>query len=296
MMKFLKTIVGLAGVVLFIALITFTGSYMFFYDSFDDLSADYRLAKRAVKLELFNRGYLEEISQDDFRYIYQKKCYRQCHGEAAMITAVLSPAGWFQVVERMRLKENVKISGREADVIIKYLEQNYPTTKSGFSYEVRKEVHNAVWRHDLGQGDIYSDVIYVTPEYLQSIGAEHLIDEYDLKNYHVFITSFSVHEGEVELFNLDKVAVMRSGGREIKSTPFWILRFQTADKHHFEAVVRFARKGDPPIVDENSKEFELVLKNIGGEPERVLKWELPIAYPPEVLKNQETAQNEKVVS
>lgn len=287
-MRLLKAIAGLAGVLLFLALFAIAGAYLFLYDSLDDLSADMGLAKRAIKLELFNRGYLEEISQDDFRYIYQKKCYRQCHGEAAMITAVLSPAGWFQVVERMRVKENVEITGREADVIIKYLEQNYPTVTSGFSYEVRKKVHDAVWRHDMGQGDIYCDVIYVTPEYLNSIGAEHLIDEYELDKYHVFITSFSVHDGEVELFDLDKVVVMRSGGREIKSTPFWMLRFQTADKHHFEAVVRFDKKGRPPIVDGGSKEFELVLKGVGGPDERVLRWNLPIAYPSELLEKRET--------
>ena len=284
-MRFLKTIVGLAGVVVFIALFTIAGAYLFLYESINDLNADLTLAKRAIKLELFNRCYLEEITQDDIRHVYQKRCYRQCHGEAAMITAVLSPAGWFQVVERMRLKEKVEITGREVDVIIKYLEQNYPTTKSAFSYEVRKKVHNAVWRHDLGQGDIYSDIIYVTPEYLHSIGAEHLIDEYELENYHVFITSFSVHEGEVELFDLDKISTMRSGGREIKSTPFWLLRFQTADKHHFEAVVRFDKKGNPPIVDGKSKGFELVLKEIGGSDDRVLRWEFPIVYPAELLEN-----------
>ena len=284
-MRFIKAVAGLVSAFLFIALLAIASAYFFLYDSFYDFKADVALAERAVKLELYNRGFIEEISQDDFRYIYQKKCYRQCHGEAAMITAILSPAGWFQVVERMRLKEKVEITGREADVIIKYLEQNYPTTKSPYSYEVRKKVHNAVWRHDMGQGDIYSDVIYVTPEYLHSIGAEHLIDEYELKKYHVFITSFSVHEGEVELFDLDKISIMRSGGREIKSTPFWLLRFQTADKHHFEAVVRFDKKGAPPIVDATSREFELVLKTIGGEEERVLRWPLPFVYPSELLEN-----------
>jgi hypothetical protein len=283
-MRLLKIIAGVTGFVVFIVLFTIAGAYVFLYDSSEDLSADLQLAKRAIKLELFNRGYIKKISEEDVRYIYQKRCYRQCHGEAAMITAVLSPAGWFQVVERMRLKENVKVTGREVDVIIKYLEQNYPTVKSGFSYEVRKKVHGAVWRYDLGQGDIYSDVIYVTPEYLHSIGAVHLIDEYDLKNYHVFIVSFSVHEGIVELFDLDKVSFMRAAGREIKSTPHWSLRFQTADKHHFEAVVRFAKKGNPPIVDGNTKSLELVMKKIGGEDDRVLRWELPIVYPPEIME------------
>ncbi len=201
-----------------------------------------------------------------------------------MITAVLSPAGWFQVVERMRVKEGVNISGGEADIIIKYLEETYPTTKSTYSFDVRKKVHEAVWRNDMGQGDIYLDVIYATPEYLSSIGAEYLIDEYDLENYHVYIISFTVHEGELDLFDLDKIVYMRSDLGKIATTPPWRLRFQTADKHHFEALVKFRKKGDDAIVKSGIKWFELVIQGIGGPDDRVYRWNLPIVYPPEIEK------------
>lgn len=281
-MRLLKIIGGVIAILIILSAGTILGASLLIYDSFGDFSADLKIVKQRIKLEFFNRGYVKEISSDDIRYIYQKKCYRQCHGEAAMITAILSPAGWFQVVERMRLKENLEITGREADVIIKYLERTYPTTTSRFSYEVRKKVHAAVWRNDIGHGDIYSDIIYVTPEYLNSIGAEHLIDEYQLKHFHVFIVSFSVHDGEVELFDLDKISFMRASGQDIPSTPSWILRFQTADKHHFEAVVRFKKKGSLRIPDDGSEPLALILKNVGGVKERVFRWSLPIIYPPEM--------------
>lgn len=290
-MRLLKIAGGIIAILLFLSAFTLLGATLLIYDSFADFGADFKVAKQRIKLELFNRGYVEEVSSDDIRYIYQKKCYRQCHGEAAMITAILSPAGWFQVVERMRLKENIKITGREADVIIKYLERTYPTVKSRFSYEVRKKVHAAVWRNDIGHGDIYTDVIYVTPEYLDSIGARHLIDEYQLDNFHVFITSFSVHDGQVELFDLDKISFMRASGRDIPSSPSWMLRFQTADKHHFEAVVRFKKKSGQRILDKGSEPLALILKNIGGVKERVFIWESPLEYPPEVYQ-QEDDMNE----
>ncbi len=281
-MKIIKFFAGAFAVLISLLIILSIAGYLLLYDSFSDFKADFQFAKRHLRLELFNRGYLEDLSQDDIRYVYQSKCYRRCHGEAAMITAVLSPAGWFQVVERMRVKENVEISGWEVDVIIRYLEQVYPTTKSRFSYEVRKKVHSAVWRNDLGHGDIYTDVIYVTPEYLHSIGAEHLIDEYNLENFHVFITSFSVHDGEVEMFDLDKVAYMKVSNGEVPSTPPWELRFQTADKHHFESIVRFSKQNDSLDTGKGSKKFEFFIKNVGEVDKRVFEWLLPLDYPAEV--------------
>lgn len=200
-----------------------------------------------------------------------------------MITAVLSPAGWFQVVERMRVKENVKVTGREADIIIKYLEEKYPATISRFSYEVRKKIHNAVWRNDAGQGDVYCDVIFATKEYLKSIGADYLIQNYDLQHYYVFIISFSVHDGQIELIDMDKVSFLSNSTQQMSTVPPWQLRFQTADKHHFEALVRFEKFNNTSLRTPGTKWIELIIKNVGGPEDRVFRWKLPIEYPPEVL-------------
>jgi len=272
-----------ASATLALAALLAGAAFFLFYGSAEDFSADLALAKRAARLELFNRGYIHKLDQDDIRYIYQSRCYRQCHGEAAMITAVLSPAGWIQVVERMRVKENVEITGREADVIIRYLEETYPTATSAYSYEVRKQTHHAVWRNDMGDGDIYGDVIYATPEYLSSIGAEGLIDEYDVNNHHVFIVSFTVHEGEAPMYDMDKISRLRFPGRTLEPKRPWILRFQTADKHHYETVVRFGRRGVNGYEPKAGEWFELALAGVGGDRERTYRWEAPIRYPKEVV-------------
>jgi len=277
MMKLLKSAVQITAFGIFLVVLAFLGFYFSVYDSNQDFQDDLRSAKQRLRIEMFKHGYIDKVSQEDSRFIYQNSCYRRCHGEAAMITAVLSSAGWFQVVERMRLKENVNISGREVDTIIKYLDEMYPTTVSRYSFEIRKEVHKAVWKNDIGQADIYTDVIYATPEYLYSIGAEQLIEEYDLDNYHVFITSFSVHDGEVELFDLDYLSSLRTTGLEVGPGTKWEMRFQTADKHHFEAIVRFDKKSIP--FDDKTGWVELVLKNIGQSEPRIFRWDIPIKYP-----------------
>jgi len=283
-MKLIKNIFSLLSYLLLLCVAFFIIFYFSFYNSIQDFRNDFNSARQSARLLLFNAGYVKDLTQDEVRTVYQNNCYRKCHGEAAMITAVLSPAGWFQVVERMRLKENVDISAIESEIIIKYLDEMYPTTKSRFSFEVRKAVHEAVWRNDVGQGDIYCDVIYTTPEYLYSIGGEQLIEKYELNKYHVFIVSFSVHEGEVDLFDLDNLSYLSNGQTTVRPSVPWQLRFQTADKHHFESIVRFDKHNNPPIIGKDSDWFELRLKNIGGSKDRVFRWKLPIPYPARFLE------------
>lgn len=249
------------------------------YDTLDDLSTDLDTAWRAARIALYNRGMVTRLGADDVRYLYQSSCYRQCHGEAVMITAALPPAGWIQVVERMRVQEKVEITGREADAIIQYLEGTYPASRSAFSYEARRQTHDAVWRNDMGQGDIYGDVIYATPEYLASIGAENLIEEYGVDRYLVFIVSFTVHESEIEPHNLDELCLLRTPQGEARTAIPWRLRFQTADKHHYEGVISFARQ---TAQDAQNGWMELVIKQVGGAADRRYRWELPVEYPAEI--------------
>tara|TARA_B100000315_G_scaffold259397_1_gene315294 strand:+ start:21853 stop:22734 length:882 start_codon:yes stop_codon:yes gene_type:complete len=293
LIRLIKKIVGWLIYFFILTLLFTTGTYFLLYDSHADFKEDIGSLKREIRVLLYDKGYVADLNEVDRRFIYEKNCYRKCHGEAAMITAVLSPAGWFQVVERMRLKENVLVSGREAEVIIKYLEERYPKTKSRFSYEVRKKIHNVVWRHDVGLGDIYCDIIFATKEYLISIGADYLIDEYDLENFYVFIVSVSVHDGVVELFDLDRVSFLRNASHVAPTAPPWQLRFQTADKHHFEALIRFEKSN--PLISESSdsKWFEINIKEVGGVANRAFRWELPLRYPVEISAITGSGSREK---
>ncbi len=275
-----KAALWILGLIVFFAVLGAIGVFAM-YGSGDGLKTDWDTLKSSARLELFRRGFIPNITPAETAHLYQSKCYRACHGEEAMITAVLSSAGWFQVVERMRIKENVKISGREAEAIIKLLDEKFPKTKSRFSYEVRKQVHHAVWRNDIGLNDIYCDVYYVSKEYLLSIGADHLIDEYDIEHFHVFIVNFTVHEGEVALSELDKISTLRTSKGEMKTTPPWRLRFQTSDKHHYEGIVRFD-KSNPIVASPDATWLELALRDVGAPGIRTYKWERDIKYPDEL--------------
>ncbi|MBI3580599.1 MAG: hypothetical protein HY098_00710 [Nitrospinae bacterium] len=267
------------GVLAFLAAIALSALLMLYWSG-EGMGGDLDNLKRMARLSMFRHNLVKKLGADDATFLYQQTCYKRCHGEAAMITAVLSQAGWIQVVERMRLKENVYVSGREADVIINYLEEKYPKTKSRFSYETRKKVHVAVWRNDMGQNDIYADVIFATKEYLASIGADYLVNTYDLDHYLVFIVNFTVHEGEITLSNLDGQCTLQTPLGEMKTTPPWQLRFQTADKHHYEGVVRFDKNN--PILARDVKWLKLVVKGVGGTGARLFSWDVPIAYPDEM--------------
>ncbi len=280
---FKKAAIWAVGLFVFFALLT-TAALFTLYHSGEGLSTDMDSLKSAIHLKLFRYNLLSTLTPDEVTRLYEGKCYRKCHGEAAMITVVLPSGGWFQVVERMRVKENVDITGNEAEAIIRHLDERYPKTKSRFTYEVRKAVHNAVWRNDMGQGDIYCDVIYVSREYLTSIGAEYLIDEYDVQHYDAFLINFTVHEGEIALSDLDKITELRTPLGVVRSTPPWRLRFQTADKHHYEGLVRFD-KSNPIIADPRATWIELAIKGVGGADTRTYRWDRNLKYPDEIEKS-----------
>ena len=281
MKKFLKkAALWTVGFLVFLILLAAAAVFTL-YRTGEGLNTDYDTLKSNIRLKLFRYNMISALTPDEVTRLYQGKCYRKCHGESAMITVVLPSAGWFQLVERMRVKENVDITGNEAEAIIRHLDEKYPKTKSRFTYEVRKQVHNAVWRNDMGQGDIYCDVIYVSREYLISIGAEHLIDEYDVAHHHVYLINFTVHEGEIALSDLDKITELRSPLGVIPTTPPWRLRFQTADKHHYEGIVRFD-KANPVVAKPEATWLELAIKGIGGPATRTYRWNKELKYPEEL--------------
>lgn len=200
-----------------------------------------------------------------------------------MITAVLPPAGWMQVVERMRLQEGVEMTGREAEAIIRYLELKFPAHRSSIPYEVRRKINRLLWKNDVGYGDLYLDVIYATQVYFDSINARHLIKNYKLQENIVFLISMTVHEGRVKHYPVGKLAFLRINGKEYKPLEPWELRFETADGHHIEGVLKFPKKyfqGENTIGPQAGK-MELILKNLESSRDRIFAWDLPILYPEE---------------
>ncbi|MBI3600699.1 MAG: hypothetical protein HY097_08680 [Nitrospinae bacterium] len=237
----------------------------------DDIDYLYSL----TRLLMFRYSVIDKLSEKEAAVLYQQKCYRKCHGEEVIRAAVLPPAGWIQVVDKMRMEKGVKMSGKEVDVITNYLKETYPVLQSTLPYKIVKQIHRLLWRNDIGYGDVYADIIYATPQYLKSISAPELIKKYDAENNMVFIISLNVHDGRLEHYSLDEMTFLRVNNKEYPANKGWELRFETGDNHHREGIVKFKKD----IITENAEYFELIIRNMAVHHDRVFRWDLPIVYP-----------------
>jgi len=230
---------------------------------------------------LFRHGFIKSLNDQEVFNLYQQKCFRQCHGQSVMITVVLPPAGWMQIVERMRVQEGLQMNGREAEAIIRYLERKFPATRSSVPYKIRRKINRLLWKNDVGFGDVYLDVIYGTPVYFDSINAKNLAMDYKADSSIVFIVSLTVHEGKLRNYPMGKMSFLRIGGKEYSPVDAWKLRFQSADGHHREGVLRFPRKdaSGRDLLGPGTKSMQLVIKNLATKRDRIYKWEFPIHYP-----------------
>jgi hypothetical protein len=237
----------------------------------DDIDYLYSL----TRILMFRYSLIDTLGEIDTKVLYQQKCYRRCHGEDVIKTAVLPPAGWIQVVDKMRMEKGVEMTGKEVDVITNYLKDTYPVLQSTLPYKVVKQIHRLLWRNDIGYGDVYADIIYATPQYLKSISAHELIKKYDAENNMVFIISLNVHDGRLEHYPLDEITFLRVNNKEYPANKGWELRFETGDNHHREGIVKFKKD----IIAENTEYFELIIRNMAVRHDRVFRWDLPIVYP-----------------
>ncbi len=250
---------------------------------------DLQRLKEYAKLFLYNRGFVQSLSPEETYRLYQQKCYRRCHGEAAMITAILPPAGWMQIVERMRVQQGVAMTGKEAEVIIHYMDLKYPSRKSSIPYAIRRKINKLLWRNDVGYGDVYADINFGTKVYFDAINARSLGHEYEVRDYLIFIISLTVHEGKVKHYPMDKMTFLRVDGKEYPPADDWQLRLETADGHHVEGLLRFSKKdvNGKEVLQPDTGSMELVIKNLETVKDRIYHWDLPIPYPEEYEYKEE---------
>lgn len=259
---------------------------LFAYSKTRGGAEDLKHLEEHAKLVLFRHGLIKTLSQRESYRLYEKKCYRKCHGEAVMITAILPPSGWMQIVERMRVQQDVAMTGKEAGAIIRYLELRYPSHKSSVPYQIRRKINRLLWKNDIGYGDLYVDVIYGTKVYFDSINASNLAEEYGIHDNLVFLMSLTVHDGKVKHYPIERMSVLQVGEREFTPMSKWWLRFETADGHHYEGILRFLRKdaSGKDIINPDTKSMKLVIKNMETTEDRVYQWDFPILYPKEYDK------------
>ncbi len=234
------------------------------------------------RMMLFRYGIVKSIAPKDERFIFEYNCFKRCHSRDVIDRANHTPFEWAAVVDRMRSANNVELKDREAAVIIRHLQTTRLPLVSSLSSDIVQKMFKQLWKSDFGEGDVYIDVVYSTPEYFKATGALSHLERFKADEYLVFLINLTVHTGKLAPYKIDELAVIRDDkGREIRPVEGWEIIFETGDNHHREGIIRFPKKDSAgkPVIDKDTKSFELIIKDVARIKQRVFKWELPIKYP-----------------
>lgn len=115
-------------------------------------------------------------------------------------------------------------------------------------------------QRDQGEGAVEIQVIYVTPEYLRSGGADAA--RYEPDRYSVFLVSLNTHSVDLSRYDMVQVSELRAGGQSWRPLR-WV---STSDGSHHRAGVLVFPKVDP------ARPVELLIKTIAGIPVRTFRW------------------------
>ena len=152
---------------------------------------------------MFRHSVVKELTSMEVSGLFNSACNRNCHSMEVIHEAIHTSLGWAQVVERMKKENGVKLNPRESEVVIRYLQDNYPTPHAKFPPETIKAVKRLVWRNDIGYGDIYVDIFYATKEYFLAIESLVEAEKYLVDRNLVFIIDLTVHTGRLSVFPYD---------------------------------------------------------------------------------------------
>jgi len=282
----------LKSIILIILLAGFLGlGYVYFYAG--RMGASGADLKTAARLLLFKYSVIKTLTPEEAEALVEVSCVRKCHGRGVIEKAVHTTIGWAQSVDRMRKEHGASLSGPETSSITRYLQQNYPAVTSTYPHEVVQKVFKMLWRSDVGEGDVYIDSIFATQEYFRSTGAISQAEKFGVENHLVFLINLTVHVGRLEPYQMDKMAVLKDeNGREYEALPGWEVLTETSDNHHRQGMIRFKRFDEQgnPVIPDAAKKFQLVIRGVAGVKERVLEWQLPIPYPPELFEAPKEAE------
>ncbi len=114
--------------------------------------------------------------------------------------------------------------------------------------------------NDGGPGGITVNATWVVPGSPEASIAQ-------LDRYVAFKVVLDTHSGDLTKLDLTKVSVLRDDKGKENQPAAW--ENVSNDSHHREGILKF-----PKGAEQGSKTVELVVKDVGGVKERVLKWEL----------------------
>lgn len=113
---------------------------------------------------------------------------------------------------------------------------------------------------DQGQGGITMKATWVVAGSPEASSA-------GLDRYLAFVVTMDTHAGDLGQFNLMKTAALRDEKGNETSPAAW--ESPSDGSHHRSGIMKF-----PKGAEKDAGSLELVIRGVGGAPERVLRWEL----------------------
>lgn len=247
--------------------------FMFFIDTSPYSKSEYLYLN--AKFIAFRYTGLNILSEEDVKPLYESSCARKCHSRDVIERARHTAREWEDVVQRMRLVNKANVKESESSVILKYLQKNFiSNVPTILSPEANKYLKQYLWRSDFGESDLYVDIIYTPISYhaLTSGTGESL--GYNVDNYTIFLVYLNTHQNKLLPFQLDKLTVLRdSNGNEYKPIK-WEIAYESGDLHHREGLLVFPKI--KPNIQTDKGFFEIVLRDLPGQKERLFRWDVPI--------------------
>jgi hypothetical protein len=123
------------------------------------------------------------------------------------------------------------------------------------------------------QGGVTIKVVYVTRDYFKANHTDPLAGKIDLDRNVVFAITLDTHAGDLSGYDVVKNITLRDGrGRRLPALR-WLPTANGA--HHRQGGLLFAKKRTAgETLGAAGETFELTVRNLGGVPQRTLRWTL----------------------
>lgn len=135
-------------------------------------------------------------------------------------------------------------------------------------------VVQSLTRKDNGEGGVTVEAILLTREYFDAIGQPDGAVRYEIQKYIVFRISIDTHSVDLSSYDVRRMIDLRDDRGNLYSATFWLP--ESNDSHHRSGILSFAKRDSAgnPVVPTETRFVELVIRDLAGVSERVLRWEL----------------------
>ncbi|MFQ5356160.1 MAG: hypothetical protein ACE5DY_06690, partial [Mariprofundaceae bacterium] len=185
------------------------------------------------KFFLYKHELVETLSAAEKQQLYQTNCTRKCHSKDLIENRLRSATEWEAIVSRMKAPDRADLTGREAKIVTRYLQNHFLSNiPTALSEKTMKFVKRHLWKSDFGESDLYLDVIYIPHAHIGLLpflvaGRKHLENNKGA----FFVVFLNTHQGTIPPWNLAEMATINhSGGKSAKAIG-WEMLYEDGQHH-----------------------------------------------------------------